>query len=119
MAPSLESYHTLFTEEAGIVRGRRLCRERMKHVLSMIAVIVLSATMTVSAAQSATITNNDAEPASLAVTEAGNRFDVVIAPGSSEQVCNANCFVTFPNGDRIALEGTENIEIVKGSAVVK
>lgn len=87
----------------------------MKHVLSAIAVVVLSATTAVSA----TITNNDAEPASLAVTEAGNRFDVVIAPGASEQVCAANCFVTFPNGDRIALEGGENIEIVKGSAVVK
>lgn len=81
----------------------------------MTAVVVLSATTAISA----TITNNDAESASVAVTEAGNRYDVVIPAGASEQVCASNCFVTFPNGDRIALDGTENIEIVKGSAVMK
>jgi hypothetical protein len=99
----------------GYQGGGYISRKRMKHVLSVMMVIVLSAT----AAVSATITNSDAEPASLAVSEGGNRFDVVIAPGASEQVCASNCFVTFPNGDRIALEGTENVEIVKGSAVVK
>lgn len=71
------------------------------------------------AAQAATVTNSGGEPVVLAITENGNRMDVALDPGASESICANGCFVTLPNGDRIALTGSETVEINGGSAVIK
>jgi hypothetical protein len=86
----------------------------MKHFMSAVF-FALSCVV----AGAATIINTDADAAMLSVTEGGNRLDVMIAPGDSQTICPAGCFVTFPSGDHIALDGAETVEIVKGSAVLK
>ena len=70
-------------------------------------------------ATAASITNTDTDPAMLAVTEGSVRLDIVIDPGNTQDLCPSGCFITFPDGDRMALGGSETIEIVKGSAVLK
>lgn len=66
----------------------------------------------------AEITNKDSEAAVLVIVEGENRMEVAIGAGSTEALCPNGCFITTPSGDRIGLEGTENVDIVNGSAVV-
>ncbi|WP_075292734.1 hypothetical protein [Pararhizobium arenae] len=66
----------------------------------------------------ANITNKDAEAAVLVIVEGESRMEVAIGPGSTEALCPNGCFVTTPSGDRIGLDGSENVDIVNGSAVV-
>ncbi|MFB2551753.1 hypothetical protein [Ensifer soli] len=87
----------------------------MKRVLTA-CVLALALT---GAARAASITNSDAETAVVTIVEGENAMEVAIAPGGTETVCEAGCFITLPNGDRIGLAGGEAVEIVKGSAVVK
>ncbi len=70
-------------------------------------------------AQSASITNKDAQAYSLLMTESGVRSELAIGAGASVSACNAGCFITMPNGDHEALSGTETIEIVNGKATFK
>ena len=53
------------------------------------------------------------------VVEDGKRLEVELQPGDQQTICASGCFVTLPDGDRIGLEGGENVKIVNGSAVVK
>ena len=97
---------------------RRRCARtdsRMRTVLiAVLATMILSGS-----ALSATIVNKDAGSIVLVVTENGSRMEVAIDAGASETVCPAGCFVTLPNGDRVALEGGETVEISQGGAAIK
>ena len=70
-------------------------------------------------ATAATVTNTDATPQVLQVTEGGSTVDVVVAAGATVNFCPAGCFVTMPSSDRETLTGSETIDIVNGSAVIK
>lgn len=84
------------------------------------SVFVLAAILTFPlVAQAATVTNSGDEAVVLVVTENGSRMDLALDPGSSESICANGCFVTLPNGDRLALTGSETVEINGGSAVIK
>ncbi len=84
----------------------------------MIMMLLVSAAMT-APAMAATVTNKDADTQVLVVVEGGSRMEIALEPGSTETICPAGCFVTLPNGDRIALNGGEEVEIQGGSASVK
>lgn len=87
----------------------------MKSVLgSLVAICIFAAP-----AAAATVTNKDGATVVLTVVENGSRMEIVLDAGGSETLCPTGCFVTLPNGDRIALDGGENVEILNGSAVVK
>ena len=72
----------------------------------------------VATSQAATIKNNDADAATVVVTEDGVKSELVVGAGETATFCAAGCFVTMPNGDRAALSGSEVIEIVGGAAVI-
>ncbi len=72
-----------------------------------------------SGAVAATVTNAGSGAVVLVVVENGNRMEVSIDAGASEQICPSGCFVTLPNGDRVGLEGGETIEIKDGSATIR
>ncbi|CAN7484744.1 hypothetical protein LJR030_004970 [Rhizobium sp. LjRoot30] len=87
----------------------------MKSVLgSLVAFCIFAAP-----AAAATVTNKDGATVVLTVVENGSRMEIVLDAGGSETLCPTGCFVTLPNGDRIALDGGENVEILNGSAVIK
>lgn len=67
----------------------------------------------------ASAVNLDAAPQTIVVTEGGERNEVVINAGQSEQFCFDGCFVTFPNGDREVLTGAETIEISGGAGHIR
>ncbi|MCY0095934.1 hypothetical protein [Hoeflea ulvae] len=70
-------------------------------------------------ASAANVTNKDDQSQVLIVTEGGNKIDLVIEAGATVNFCPSGCFVTMPSGDRETLAGSESIEIVNGSAVIK
>ena len=96
-------------------RGGVQRRAKMKRMIMM---LLVSAAMT-APAMAATVTNKDADTQVLVVVEGGSRMEIALEPGSTETICPAGCFVTLPNGDRIALNGGEEVEIQGGSASVK
>ena len=55
----------------------------------------------------------------MVIVEKGNRMDVAIEAGATETLCPAGCFLTLPNGDRIGLEGKEQVDIVGGAATIR
>lgn len=63
--------------------------------------------------------NLDSEPRTLIVTEGGDKSEIAIGAGETVQFCPSGCFVTMPNGDREALNGSETIEISGGAAKIK
>lgn len=63
--------------------------------------------------------NLDSEPRTLIVTEDGNKSEIAIGAGATVQFCAGGCFVTMPNGDREALNGSETIEISGGVGKIK
>ncbi|ULR45647.1 hypothetical protein [Rhizobium sp. K102] len=71
------------------------------------------------AVHAASVTNTDPAAVVLVITEGGQRVEVVVDAGASENLCPSGCFMTTPDGDRIGLDGGETIDIIKGSAVVK
>jgi hypothetical protein len=73
----------------------------------------------IAGANAASITNKDAQPQVLIVTEAGNKIEMVVEAGATVSFCPAGCFVTMPSGDRETLAGSESIEIINGAAVIK
>ncbi len=89
----------------------------MKMTLATIAAIAMMAVPAVS--QAATIINNDGQAHSLTITEGGQTSDVAISGGQSIQTCAGGCFITFPNGDRETLSGSETVEINGGKASFK
>ena len=87
----------------------------MNKVLFAIA-LMLAPT---SGAFAATVVNKDAQAQVLIVTEGGNTLNVAVDAGGQAEICPAGCFVTMPSGDRETLSGSETIEIVNGSAIIK
>lgn len=67
-----------------------------------------------SSAWAAEISNNGSADLVVLVTEDGTRSEVTVAIGEKLTFCEAGCFVTFPNGDRHALTGTEAVEVSDG-----
>lgn len=70
-------------------------------------------------AVAASVTNKDADTQVLVIVEGGSRMEIAVEPGATQTICPAGCFVTLPNGDRIALNGGEEVEIEGGAASVK
>lgn len=67
----------------------------------------------------ATVTNKDAQSHILLVTEGSDKVEVVVEAGATTVFCPVGCFVTMPSGDRETLSGSETIEIVNGTAIIK
>lgn len=84
----------------------------------MIMMLLVSAAMC-APAMAASVTNRDGDTQVLVVVEGGSRVEVALEPGATETICPSGCFVTLPNGDRIALNGGEVVEIEGGAASVK
>ena len=70
-------------------------------------------------AAAASITNKDAQPQVLIVTEAADKIEMVVEAGATVSFCPTGCFVTMPSGDRETFSGSETIDIVNGAAVIK
>ena len=63
--------------------------------------------------------NLDSEPRTLIVTEGGDKSEIAIGAGDTVQFCPNGCFVTMPNGDREARNGSETIESSGGVGKIK
>jgi hypothetical protein len=83
----------------------------------MITLSVLA--MTASGALAASVTNKDADVQVLVVTEDGAKREVAVEAGASVDICPSGCFITMPSGDRETLSGSETVDIVGGSAVIR
>jgi hypothetical protein len=70
-------------------------------------------------AHAASAVNLDSEPRTLIVTEGDSKTELAIAGGETVEFCPTGCFVTLPNGDREALNGSETVEISGGQAKIK
>lgn len=90
-----------------------------KFVIALLSGVMVTGVLVAEAASAATVTNKDSETAVLVVVEGESRMEVAIASGATEMICPSGCFVTAPSGDRIGLQGDENVEIVNGNVVVK
>lgn len=64
----------------------------------------------------ASIKNIDAKTQTIIIAEGDNRRDVVLKTDQQISVCSKGCFITMPNGDRVALGGDETVEISNGRA---
>ena len=73
----------------------------------------------VSVAMAASVTNKDSGDIVLTIAENGSKVEMTVASGATEDICPSGCFITTPNGDRLALTGNETVEISGGSANVK
>lgn len=100
---------------SGLNRGGARRRAKMKRMIMM---LLVSAAMS-APAMAASVTNKDADTQVLVVVEGGSRMEIALEPGATETICPSGCFVTLPNGDRIALNGGEDVEIEGGAASVK
>ncbi len=87
----------------------------MKTVMLTLSVLA----MTAGGAFAASVTNKDADAQVLVVTEDGAQREVAVEPGAKVDICPAGCFITMPSGDRETLSGSETVDIVGGSAVIK
>ncbi len=87
--------------------------------MARLAVGLLLSLLAAAEASAATVTNTDPAAVVLVITEGGNKVEIVVDSGASENLCASGCFMTTPDGDRIGLDGGETIDIVKGSAVIK
>ena len=83
----------------------------------MITLSVLA--MTASGALAASVTNKDADVQVLVVTEDGAKREVAVEAGASVDICPSGCFITMPSGYRETLSGSETVDIVGGSAVIR
>lgn len=90
-----------------------------RWAMKTFVIALLSGVLAAGAVSAATVTNKDGETAVLVVVEGESRMEVAISAGGTEVICPSGCFVTTPSGDRIGLQGDENVEIVNGSAIVK
>lgn len=80
-----------------------------KFVLALAGLVALSGH-----GMAASAINLDSEPRTLIVTEGGSKSELAIGAGDTVQFCSNGCFVTMPNGDIEALNGSETIEITGG-----
>ena len=87
----------------------------MKNVLFTVAATLVFCTT----ADAASLTNKDAKSHSLIVTENGVRSELAISVGETLSLCDDGCFLTFPNGERAVLAGSEAVSIVDGAYVIE
>ena len=87
----------------------------MKRIITVLAAFLALTGI----GHAATVTNKGSDTVVLVVVENGSRMDVAVDAGMSESLCSSGCFVTLPNGDRIALDGGATVKIIDGSAVIK
>lgn len=85
-----------------------------KFLLALAALVATSAH-----GMAASAVNLDSEPRTLIVTEGGDKSEIAIGAGETIQFCPSGCFVTMPNGDREALNGSETIEISGGVGKIR
>jgi len=88
-------------------------------VMKTFVVAGLTLLGTCGAALATSAFNKDSEPRTLIVTENGTRSELTLAPGETVEFCSSGCFVTMPNGDRLALTGSEDVEISGGGGRVR
>ncbi len=83
--------------------------------------IVLIAALLAGAGSSlaASVLNSDSTAQTLVVTEGSSKQQVTVQPGEKVTICPSGCFITFPNGDREALTGSEAITILNGGGTHK
>ena len=91
----------------------------MKHYFAKAAFLSASFGLMMMSAQAATIINAGDETVTLVVTESGEQTELNIAAAETIEFCLAGCFVTFPNGDRQALTGSETVEINAANVLVR
>lgn len=70
-------------------------------------------------ALAASVLNSDSAAQTLVVTEGSSKQQITVQPGEKITICTGGCFVTFPNGDREALTGSEAITILNGGGTHK
>ena len=68
---------------------------------------------------SASVVNQESSMKVLVVTEGATKNQLVVGAGQTISFCKNGCFVTFPNGDREALTGSETIELSGGKVTIK
>ena len=87
----------------------------MKTLMLTLSVLAVTA----SGALAASVSNKDSDVRVLVVTEDGVKREVTVDAGATVEFCPSGCFVTMPSGDRETLSGSETLDIVGGSAVIK
>ena len=87
--------------------------------MKKVGIAVLAVLISAAPAFAASVVNKDSEARTIVVTEGSSKSELLVGPGETLEFCTGGCFVTFPNGDREALAGSETIEIVGGKAVFK
>ncbi|GAB4356506.1 MAG: hypothetical protein Kow0026_16310 [Oricola sp.] len=87
--------------------------------MKRVSVTVIAMLVATGAASGASLTNKDPDSHTVIVTEGGVKNEFAVASGETITFCDNGCFLTLPNGDRAALAGSENVEIVDGEAVIK
>ena len=100
---------------APIRGGAKGHRVKMKKFSVVVAALLAMS----GAAHAASVINKDADPVTLIVTEGADKAELTVGPGEAQEFCASGCFVTMPNGDRVALTGTETVEISGGAGTVK
>ena len=87
----------------------------MKTLMLTLSVLAITA----SGALAASVANKDSDVQVLVVTEDGVKREVAVDAGAQVEICPSGCFITMPSGDRETLSGSETVDIVGGSAVIK
>lgn len=79
--------------------------------------IALAAFVTLAAgfATAAEIENAGSGLEKVSVTEGKGRSEVMLSAGETAEFCASGCFVTFSNGDIVALDGSETVRIEDGA----
>lgn len=87
--------------------------------MKTVPVIFVLSLSTFTASHAATLVNHENETQIVIVTEGGSRADLSVDPEQTVDFCPTGCFIALPNGDRLALEGSETIELRDGSALIR
>ncbi|WP_019221578.1 hypothetical protein [Bartonella senegalensis] len=89
----------------------------LKYLRVFVAVILLD--LFIMTAFAATVKNTDLKVQSFTLVEGSTPANISLYPYQTVTICMKGCFITFPNQDRFAVRGEDNIEISDGRAVFK
>lgn len=87
--------------------------------MNKFVVAVLLSAVSAGSAFAASVKNDEASAQTIVVTEGSSKTELQVGAGETVEFCNGGCFVTFPNGDREALKGSEAVEIKGGKVSIK
>jgi len=87
--------------------------------MNKLVVAVLLSALSAGSAFAASVKNDEASTQTIVVTEGSSKTELQVGAGETVEFCNGGCFVTFPNGDREALKGSETVEIKGGKVSIK